>query len=95
MWLDLLGTLGSRKLLKHFWRLPMQAFPSGLPFGDGVTVTVENLRNHAARAKSDGADLRQFDSGGLDCKAAWIPQQLAMRQAPLQDFLMIIAATPS
>ena len=71
----------------------MQAFPSGLPFGDGVTV--ENLRNHAARATSDGADSRQFDSGGLDCKAAWIPQQLATRQAPLRDFLTIIAATPS
>jgi hypothetical protein len=42
----------------------MQAFRLGLPFGDGMTV--KNLKNHAARGKSDAADLRQFDSEGPD-----------------------------
>ena len=87
MQLDLLGML-----LRRFWQLPMQAFLSGLPSGDGMTV--EKLKSHEARARSDAADLRRSDSKGPDCKAAWIPQQLATWQAHLLGFLMTIAATP-
>lgn len=85
---NLLGTI-----LKRFWRLPMQAFLSGLPYGDGMIA--EKLKSHAARARSDAADLRRFDSKGPDCKAAWIPQQLATWQVHLLGFLMTITATPS